>query len=196
MNKIFKVIWSHVTQGWVVTSELSKSKGKASAEKTESESGLGTVLAGAVIVAGTLLSVSSVAVTGAQKDFGGQADKYCFYSMAVESVICGDATTSVVDPGGAGTAANPTRISRSVALGQGATVGNAFYREDATKTESYTDSVAIGTKAIVNSYQSVAIGAAAQADKQLAVAIGQKSFVNGSRSVAIGTDHRLYYSNL
>ncbi|WP_439241537.1 ESPR domain-containing protein [Lonepinella sp. BR2474] len=30
MNKIFKVIWNHSTQSFVVVSELSKSKGKSS----------------------------------------------------------------------------------------------------------------------------------------------------------------------
>ncbi|WP_419844403.1 ESPR domain-containing protein [Actinobacillus pleuropneumoniae] len=35
MNKIFKVIWSHVTQTFVVVSELTRSKSKAKASVSD-----------------------------------------------------------------------------------------------------------------------------------------------------------------
>ena len=56
MNKIFRVIWNHVTQSWVAVSELTSAKGKTKS-KTISK------LAALSLVAGTALSMDAMAAS-------------------------------------------------------------------------------------------------------------------------------------
>ncbi|WGE75995.1 ESPR domain-containing protein [Actinobacillus equuli] len=60
MNKIFKVIWNHTTQTFVVTSELSKAKSKSSVTIDERSSPTNNLLnlgAAALVLGATLGSV-------------------------------------------------------------------------------------------------------------------------------------------
>lgn len=54
MNRIYKVIWSHVRNGYVVVSELAKGRGKVAAQKSArvlTAAVLGMVLGGAALPA-------------------------------------------------------------------------------------------------------------------------------------------------
>ena len=175
MNKIFKVIWNHTTQSWIVTSEISKSHGKTASSKSGgfAISHISGVRFAYTAIASTLLILSGQVVAAT-----GSTNGLCYFHTDSQTVICGDNTTSVQDVYGNGTSTNPTRISRSIALGQGAKVGDSFSRENSTDPIMYTDAVAIGTQATANGFQSTAIGAQSSTSRR-STAIGYDADAGG-----------------
>ncbi|MGX2947493.1 YadA-like family protein [Frederiksenia canicola] len=176
MNKIFKVIWHHATQSWVVTSELSKAHGKTASTATAGEAGLqinGIYKAGFVYtaIASAILMVSGQAfatnnITGEGYQQG--TDKNCFYNPSSESVICGDASTKTSINA---TSGNP---ARSVVIGKGATnTGESNVAMGLTATTGGTASVAIGNATKATFDQSVSIGQNAEASGRWDVSIGR-----------------------
>ena len=88
MNKIFKVIWNHATQMWIVVSELTKSHGK-STNQTDKRQLLKTILI-SITASGTLLfALPSLAGTLAT---GGNDAKPCNISKD-KNLACGDSST-------------------------------------------------------------------------------------------------------
>lgn len=206
MNKIFKVIWNHATQSWIVTSEISKSHGKTASSKSGgfAISHISGVRFAYTAIASTLLILSGQVVAAT-----GLTSGLCYFHTDSQTVICGNQTTSAPDVYGNATSTNPTRISRSIALGLGAKVGDSFTRENSTDTTMYTDAVAIGTQATANGFQSTAIGAQSSTSRRstaigydadaggyvttvapegelYGVAVGYKAKAPRSHSVAIG----------
>ncbi|MDE8034048.1 ESPR-type extended signal peptide-containing protein [Actinobacillus equuli subsp. equuli] len=191
MNKIFKVIWNHATQSFVVVSELTKAKGKSASVTDERGSptasilNLGTVAFGAVVLGGVLTSPDANAaypagrgIASGQSSIAIGSNSY-FSDMAPES--SGDSSIAV----GVSSIAqgiNSTAIGKSanaVACGSMALGLNAI--------ASGSDSVALGSYANATLSQAVAIGGGTLAACQ-STAVGNNVKAFGSSSVAIGGD--------
>ena len=195
MNKTYRIVWNETTNTWVAVAEIAKAHGKSASiggGVIASTTTIGTRFAYTAAASAVLMmSTPAMAVTGTG---GGSTPNatvgnVCFYDTASQSVVCGDANTAVPNKWGVGTPASPDRVSRSVAMGNGATItetANSYYRPDATHATMYTDSVAIGTNANVKGYHSVAIGGEAQANERLATAIGYGAKANALYSSAMG----------
>ncbi|VEI46087.1 autotransporter adhesin [Actinobacillus equuli] len=113
MNKIFKVIWNHTTQTFVVTSELSKAKGKSSSSTDERSLptrnllNLGT----AALVLGTTLG--SLDANAAYSAGGGSVP------IRVDAISIGTRSVATVESSTAiGTLTSATALN-STAIGYG-----------------------------------------------------------------------------
>ncbi|WGE71325.1 YadA-like family protein [Actinobacillus equuli subsp. haemolyticus] len=171
MNKIFKVIWNHATQSFVVVSELTKAKGKSASITDERSSptasilNLGTVAFGAVVLGGVFSSSDANAAYGIGR---GQA-------TGVDSIAIG--ANSLTDPGGVALG------KESIVIGQNARAGAPAY-----------SSVVIGKSAIAHDSESVALGASANASLSQAVAIGAGT-VAAAQSTAVGNNAKAFGSS-
>lgn len=176
MNKIFKVIWHHATQSWVVTSELSKAHGKTASTAstaTTGESNLqinGIYKAGFVYtaIASAILMVSgqAFATNIIAGNATGSATHNCFYNDDSQSVVCGDATTTTATR-------YDTKTAKSVVVGKGA-------------TNNGESNVAVGVSSASKGTASIAIGSEAKANFDQTVAIGQNAEGNGRWDISIG----------
>ncbi|MDO5542815.1 MAG: ESPR-type extended signal peptide-containing protein, partial [Acinetobacter sp.] len=129
MNKIYRVIWNANLGVWVAVSELAKSHTKSknnlvsslsiveaqgesiTTQKVHQFSLHPLTLFIGLMSAGTLFATTQVmAVTGTDYQAG---DQNCFYSTTAQSVVCGNATTSVSDT-----------ANSAIVLGAGATANN------------------------------------------------------------------------
>ncbi|MDO9911508.1 ESPR-type extended signal peptide-containing protein, partial [Glaesserella parasuis] len=172
MNKIFRVIWSHAQQAWVVVSELVKSHTKTSTytdkraqvctsdyflDKQQDKFKLSLL---SLVLLGIFFSpVGSAAwlVDGSEK--GSDAD----------AGTIGIGIDSRVGPG-------------SIVIGQYA------------KAEGRT-SIAIGYRAETTGDKAVAVGATAQAKAIGAVAVGQEAIANQNGGVALGYQSSVNVTN-
>ncbi|WGE81404.1 YadA-like family protein [Actinobacillus equuli subsp. haemolyticus] len=192
MNKIFKVIWNHATQSFVVVSELTKAKGKSASITDERSSptasilNLGTVAFGAVVLGGVFSSSDANAVYSAGTGRATGQNSIAIgigstYSIMQQTVASGESSIAM----GMGTKAqglNSTAIGQNanaVACGSMALGLNAI--------ASGSDSVALGSYANATLSQSVAIGGGTLAACQ-STAVGNNVKAVGSSSVAIGGD--------
>ncbi|WGE85627.1 ESPR-type extended signal peptide-containing protein [Actinobacillus equuli] len=179
MNKIFKVIWNHATQSFVVVSELTKAKGKSASVTDErglptaSVLNLGTVAFGAIVLGGAFISSDVYGTNvGSGRDTGR-------YSIAIGSGIASPSTAQAT----CATAINSTAIGigakavqcASTAIGQSALSGGS-------------DSIAIGTLSSANSTQSVALGPYANVTGDQSIAVGNNVYALGNSSISIGGD--------
>ncbi|WP_419852685.1 ESPR-type extended signal peptide-containing protein, partial [Actinobacillus pleuropneumoniae] len=201
MNKIFKVIWSHATQTFVVVSELTRSKSKAKASVSDvKKNGVSSL-----ITSGFKLSaISSLLIS------------------AMPSVYAAVAISS--------TGLNAVNTSNVQATGNGIAIGShAGYQErdgytsndtDEAKRNAYklqsidgtgtasNNTVSLGTNAYAGGEDSVAIGTRSQAVHNVqttnmaynsrgsynagAVAIGFQSIARGDQTVALGSRAAAY----
>ncbi|MFW9293119.1 ESPR-type extended signal peptide-containing protein, partial [Glaesserella parasuis] len=164
MNKIFRVIWSHAQQAWVVVSELVKSHTKTSAYTDK-----------------------RVQVCTSDYFLDKQQDKFklsllslvllgIFFSPVGSAAYFQDSSTGLPgnDDGTIG-------IGKSSRAGSGAiTIGL-----DSTAQEN---SVVLGTKAKGTNTQTVAIGNLAEASASQSIAIGANTEAKGYGSISIGGD--------
>ncbi|WDI28371.1 ESPR-type extended signal peptide-containing protein [Glaesserella parasuis] len=164
MNKIFRVIWSHTQQAWVVVSELVKSHTKTSAYTDK-----------------------RAQVCTSDYFLDKQQDKFklsllslvllsIFFSPVGSAAYFQDSSTGLPgnDDGTIG-------IGKSSRAGSGAiTIGL-----DSTAQEN---SVVLGTKAKGTNTQTVAIGNLAEASASQSIAIGANTEAKGYGSISIGGD--------
>ncbi|MDG4952377.1 YadA-like family protein [Actinobacillus equuli] len=174
MNKIFKVIWNHTTQTFVVTSELSKAKGKSSSSTDERSLptrnllNLGT----AALVLGTTLG--SLDANAAYSAGGGSATGMQSISIGTGATLYGS---------------NPVASAlNSTAIGYGALAGD----EDAIAIGSISkstgnDALAIGTNARALQLSSTAIGVNSTANGSLSAAYGQGATAGAGFASALGS---------
>ena len=156
MNKIFKVIWNHATQSFVVVSELTRTKGK-SASTTDnrvepSKALLALGVAGAALIGSSAQAVTLSTTVGSARDSG-------YTSTADGSVAIGYNAI--------------TLNHSSVAIGTNVT----------TAADS---SVAIGLNSRTFQENGVAIGADTKAYSQSATAISEHAEAYGNNTLAIG----------
>lgn len=178
MNKIFKVIWNVSIQQLVVTSELTKSKGKTSS--TDKRVKLSKVAAALAVASGMLTATHTIAATPIDQEAG------------------------VIEAWGGNVNDNTPSIDGSMSLGRKSYVDNSNSvavgnnaRIEALPENSVelqgnrispgSNSVALGSNALVRGQQGTAIGNAAEA-VMLSTATGQNAKAKGYASVATGQD--------
>ena len=205
MNKIFKVIWNHTAQRFVVTSELTKSNGKSSStdhriEPTKAIFALG--VAGAALL-GSAQAMAATASTPAQYNGAniqsGGRDVYISMPAGTNqafgnSILIGE-NAQISSTAGGSTVIGTNAIGRSIStvigskaksLGEQDVVIGAGAEQRNTAATSY--SVVIGRDAVVGEKGSVAvsIGYKASANNAQATAIGGNAVANGPAGTAIG----------
>ncbi|MDG6281232.1 ESPR-type extended signal peptide-containing protein, partial [Glaesserella parasuis] len=163
MNKIFRVIWSHAQQAWVVVSELVKSHTKTSA-----------------------CTDKRAQVCTSDYFLDKQQDKFklsllslvllgIFFSPVGLAVFIQDGSTNVA----------PFYDNGAIGIGYRSYVGNSGVVIGKHAVARDTVAVAIGYSAEVVGHDGVAVGAHAQA-RYRSVASGYSAKALGQRSVAIG----------
>ncbi|WP_273398277.1 YadA-like family protein [Actinobacillus porcinus] len=205
MNKIFKVIWNHAAQRFVVTSELTKSNGKSSStdhriEPTKAIFALG--VAGAALL-GSAQAMAAKASTPAQvNSVNVKSDgRDVYISMPAgtnqafgNSILIGENAqisstaggSTVIGTNAIGGSISTVIGSKAKSLGEQDVVIGAGAEQRNTAATSY--SVAIGRDAIVGEKGSsaVSIGYKASTNNAQATAIGGNAVANGAAGTAIG----------
>ncbi|WP_418146480.1 ESPR-type extended signal peptide-containing protein [Actinobacillus pleuropneumoniae] len=199
MNKIFKVIWSHATQTFVVVSELtrSKSKAKASVSDVKKDGASSLVTSGFKLSAISALLISTI-------------------PTAYAAVAINSTQGSSINTNGA------QAIGESIAIGSNAgkqqydgytsnnsaeATRNAYHLQNIGGSAS-NNTISLGTNAYAGGEDSVAIGTRAQAVHNVqttnmaynsrgsynagAVAIGFQSIARGDQTVALGSRAAAY----
>ncbi|RGE47303.1 hypothetical protein MHD_10620, partial [Mannheimia granulomatis] len=185
MNKIFKVIWNHTTQAFVVVSELSRSKGKQSS-KSEKGIKLAPLTLALGLATGCLIGKEAVAARyiagGGVTSSGGNT----------EGTAVGQ-NASVTGSYGSAYGYNAKAInSYTTAIGSGATAnaeGSTAVGKNATASGG--SDVAVGNNSTAVGNQSVAIGQDSVAGEGIngkAVAIGYQSRAIQASTIAIGNN--------
>ncbi|WP_440210365.1 ESPR-type extended signal peptide-containing protein [Actinobacillus pleuropneumoniae] len=199
MNKIFKVIWSHATQTFVVVSELTRSKSKAKASVSDvKKSGVSSL-----ITSGFKLSAISSLLISAMPSV--------YAAVAISSTGWNAVDTSNVQTTGNGIAIG-SRAGYQQTDGYTSNTSaeakrNAYHLQSAGGGAS-NNTVSLGTNAYAGGEDSVAIGTRAQAVHNVqttnmaynsrgsynagAVAIGFQSIARGDQTVALGSRAAAY----
>ncbi|WGE70141.1 ESPR-type extended signal peptide-containing protein [Actinobacillus equuli subsp. haemolyticus] len=178
MNKIFKVIWNHTTQTFVVTSELSKAKGKSSSstdERTNTKNLLALGTLGSVVLGSALIpTIAEAAVAIGSANIAG----------ASAIATSGDAAVNYNNPGSL-SYDNPARASASGLYSPADRIGNV---------ESTGIAIGNQSSALAANYPNlasgIAIGDYAKASGPLSTALGHFSIASGTGAMAQGTASR------
>ena len=203
MNKIFKVIWNHAAQRFVVTSELTKSNGKSSSSTDNriepSKALLALGVAGAALLgAGNAVAVtaSTPAVAGSTQITAGSGNDPVYIATDASNVAIGkdaSAQTPIINgtQEGGGTVAIGEVASASrykaVAIGSGATASGQFDTAiGAGASASGTNSVAIGEGSKALKQYTIAIGSSTKAEDLESISIGYKNNSTSRYTIAIG----------
>ncbi|QSX09761.1 YadA-like family protein [Glaesserella parasuis] len=188
MNKIFRVIWSHAQQAWVVVSELVKSYTKTSTytdkraqvctsdyflDKQQDKFKLSLL---SLVLLGIFFSPVGLAATASTSN-----EKPYFLDGA-------SASTSGSDNGTIGIGKESKAAHGAIAIGQKSKAEgrhNIAIGYDANAGEK-NNSIAIGNNTVVNETEAVAIGSASKAGKGSVVLGRQASAANIEQAVVIG----------
>ncbi|WP_082259279.1 YadA-like family protein [Glaesserella parasuis] len=188
MNKIFRVIWSHAQQAWVVVSELVKSHTKTSAytdkraqvctsdyflDKQQDKFKLSLL---SLVLLGIFFSPVGLAATASTSN-----EKPYFLDGA-------SASTSGSDNGTIGIGKESKAAHGAIAIGQKSKAEgrhNIAIGYDANAGKK-NNSIAIGSNTVVNETEAVAIGSASKAGKGSVVLGRQASAANIEQAVVIG----------
>lgn len=203
MNKIFKVIWNHAAQRFVVTSELTKSNGKSSSVDNRIEPSKALFAIG-VAGAALLGSTDSMAATVANPVY----DATTGITSGTKEIIENSAKKTVGVPLYISTPEGNT-FGGGVLLGNGtsSTTDGGGYVIIGDNAKGNTLAVVIGQKAKTVGQQDVVIGAGAQQlnnattysvvigrdakakeTSALATVIGYKASAAGRDTLALGTN--------
>lgn len=163
MNKIFKVIWNHATQMWIVVSELTKSHGK-STNQTDKRKSLKTTFIGITATGALLFTLPIFANT--ETLGGGTGNNTCNLSSN-KDLACGDATTKA---GGVRTNSGKGNIA----------IGVGSIAQSVNKNTADAGNIAIGHNVKAIGSASVAIGISTGNYG------GAKTIAAGADSYAIG----------
>ncbi|WP_294088678.1 YadA-like family protein [uncultured Actinobacillus sp.] len=197
MNKIFKVIWNHATQTFVVVSELTKSNGKSSSTTDSrvepSKALLAISLAGAALL-GSAQAMAATATTPLTDSTGtaltsGGENLYIITDTSSTGTGDGIAigyNAIATDSGNTGSAVAIGKGSSAIdmstiAIGTGSTASSAF-------------ATAIGTGTVASGSNATAVGSGASASN-LATAIGVRANASGGSSLAMGDGANATASN-
>ncbi|MDH2997542.1 hypothetical protein A1D22_07385 [Pasteurellaceae bacterium LFhippo2] len=178
MNKVFRVLWNHATQSFVVTSELSKSKGKSS-NKTDKRVAP-TLLAIAVGSASALIGGSAMAATAAT------SLSTVYYEQGAHHLAVG--STATANPNNSANDGGNKAVSTGI---NATTTGQNSVVYGVNVNATGVGAVALGSNATAKGDMSLAIGANARGYKETtagpkAIAIGSRAYAEGENSVAIG----------
>ncbi|WP_293729355.1 ESPR-type extended signal peptide-containing protein [uncultured Actinobacillus sp.] len=178
MNKIFKVIWNHTAQRFVVTSELTKSNGKSSSTDNRIEP-TKTLVA---------LSVASAALLGSTNAMAAAAANTPISISGNDIYIASDADGNTAF-GKNAYANNPANTDATLSLAIGANAkasGNATTAIGRGSVATGDWSMAIGSGAAATGSNDVAIGEGAKSSAIYAVAIGKGANASSETAVSIG----------
>ena len=215
MNKIFKIIWNHTAQRFVVTSELTKSNGKSSSTDNRIEP-TKTLVALSVASAALLGSTNAMAAAAANTPISISGNDIYIASDADGNTAFGknayannpantDATLSLAIGANAKASGNATTaIGRgsvatsdwSMAIGSGAAAtgsNDVAIGEGAKSSAPYA--VALGKASNASSETAVSIGYQSEAKKVGTVAVGRSAIADGNLAVAIGMQARATGAN-
>ncbi|MWQ24315.1 ESPR-type extended signal peptide-containing protein, partial [Glaesserella parasuis] len=207
MNKIFRVIWSHAQQAWVVVSELVKSHTKTSAytdkraqvctsdyflDKQQDKFKLSLL---SLVLLGIFFSPVGLAATASTSN-----EKPYFLDGA-------SASTSGSDNGTIGIGKESKAAHGAIAIGQKSKAEARHniaigYDTQAGYHKDHVNSIAIGNNTVVSGTEAVAIGSASKAGKgsvvlgrqadaasiEQAVVIGNLAKASKAQSIAIGAN--------
>ncbi|MDO9733833.1 ESPR-type extended signal peptide-containing protein, partial [Glaesserella parasuis] len=191
MNKIFRVIWSHAQQAWVVVSELVKSYTKTSAytdkraqvctsdyflDKQQDKFKLSLL---SLVLLGIFFSPVGLAATASTSN-----EKPYFLDGA-------SASTSGSDNGTIGIGKESKAAHGAIAIGQKSKAEARHniaigYETQAGNHKDHVNSIAIGNNTVVSGTEAVAIGSASKAGKGSVVLGRQASAANIEQAVVIG----------
>ncbi|MFK5073877.1 ESPR-type extended signal peptide-containing protein [Glaesserella parasuis] len=165
MNKIFRVIWSHAQQAWVVVSELVKSHTKTSTYTDKRAQ----------------LCTSHYFLDKQQDKF-----KLSFLSLVLLSIFFSPVGSAAWLVHGS-SSGDRGSDDGSIGIGPGSRVGSDSIAIGRLSKSQNMNSVAIGLGANAQSYESIALGKGANTTANYAVALGSNARASGEHSVAIGT---------
>ncbi|WGE79351.1 ESPR-type extended signal peptide-containing protein [Actinobacillus equuli] len=199
MNKIFKVIWNHATQSFVVVSELTKSKTKSSSTTDERSeptvSNTSLLNLGMGTAATTIGLLGSVLVSDVHAAVALSSQPSTAYATAEASSYAAGTGVNVRTGGSALFGMNSqigntnSSAINAVAVAVNSTINGARSASlGFNMTVSGVESVAVGTNATVSGGQAVGIGFGANATGEQSTAIGNDVRAEGYASVAIGSD--------
>ncbi|MDP0202853.1 ESPR-type extended signal peptide-containing protein, partial [Glaesserella parasuis] len=191
MNKIFRVIWSHAQQAWVVVSELVKSHTKTSTctdkraqvctsdyflDKQQDKFKLSLL---SLVLLGIFFSPVGLAATASTSN-----EKPYFQDGA-------SASTSGSDNGTIGIGKESKAAHGAIAIGQKSKAEARHniaigYDTQAGNHKDHVNSIAIGNNTVVSGTEAVAIGSASKAGKGSVVLGRQASAANIEQAVVIG----------
>ncbi|MWQ02648.1 hypothetical protein GFL05_09565, partial [Glaesserella parasuis] len=164
MNKIFRVIWSHAQQAWVVVSELVKSHTKTSTYTDKRAQ----------------LCTSHYFLDKQQDKF-----KLSLLSLVLLGIFFSPVGSAAWFQYGAGPSSRGSNVD-SIGIGKGSKVGSgAIAIGGLSKAEAHT-SIAIGYSIKAEGEGSIAIGRESIASQDEGIAIGRASFSRSKQSVALG----------
>ncbi|MDO9946671.1 ESPR-type extended signal peptide-containing protein, partial [Glaesserella parasuis] len=165
MNKIFRVIWSHAQQAWVVVSELVKSHTKTSTYTDKRAQ----------------LCTSHYFLDKQQDKF-----KLSFLSLVLLGIFFSPVGSAAWLVHGS-SSGDRGSDDGSIGIGPGSRVGSDSIAIGRLSKSQNMNSVAIGLGANAQSYESIALGKGANTAANYAVALGSNARASGEHSVAIGT---------
>ncbi|MFZ7256052.1 YadA-like family protein [Avibacterium avium] len=204
MNKIFRIIWNHAQQNWVVTSELAKGHTKAQSSKSASQTFFNFKFSVFATTLASFLIGSEVFA----------ADPICVAGTGDGSVICDAKNSTTISGGGSfavGNANGKISVSNSGVFGNGNTltaqatssrvVGNSNYvngqesfvlgndvKVQKDKAGTSARVIGIGSNVTVNDNDSIAIGTGTYTEGNFVTAMGNKANASGDQAVAIGSN--------
>ena len=182
MNKVFKVIWNHATQSFVVVSELTKSRKKLKSS-TGGHSAISKSVKQFVLIAtGALAAFSAQSAT----DTNTSLVKVKVEAYNQDAVATGKGSIAIGDGATAG------NKERNIAIGSGANIANNAFESiaigGASKTNTHTPSTTVyGT-------QSIAIGGNTVAQGNSSIAIGNDDLDEANKFTYKGTDQFVDYT--
>ncbi|MDG6430355.1 ESPR-type extended signal peptide-containing protein [Glaesserella parasuis] len=165
MNKIFRVIWSHAQQAWVVVSELVKSHTKTSTYTDKRAQ----------------LCTSHYFLDKQQDKF-----KLSLLSLVLLGIFFSPVGSAAWLVHGS-SSGDQGSDNGSIGIGPGSRVGSDSIAIGRLSKSQNMNSVAIGLGANAQSYESIALGKGANTAANYAVALGSNARASGEHSVAIGT---------
>ncbi|MDP0302696.1 ESPR-type extended signal peptide-containing protein [Glaesserella parasuis] len=173
MNKIFRVIWSHAQQAWVVVSELVKSHTKTSTYTDKRAQ----------------LCTSHYFLDKQQDKF-----KLSLLSLVLLGIFFSPVGSAAWLVHGS-SSGDQGSDDGSIGIGPGSRVGSDSIAIGRLSKSQNMNSVAIGLGANAQSYESIALGKGAHTTANYAVALGSNAGASGEHSVAIGTYARAVGNN-
>lgn len=201
MNNIFKVIWNHATQTWTAVGELASAKGKSKSIKLAviSTALFSTgVYAAEHTAADNLIAISNDAAVGSSVSDAEKPQALGKNAIAAGRKAKAETANSVaIGPSAEVLRQLPTDFnSNGIAIGAQARIepkvnGNA-------ETDTFHNSIAIGTRTLATASNAIVIGREASAMRnqnsatyqsgENIIAIGNSARADWEKSIAIGTN--------
>ncbi|MDO9744224.1 ESPR-type extended signal peptide-containing protein, partial [Glaesserella parasuis] len=171
MNKIFRVIWSHAQQAWVVVSELVKSHTKTSTYTDKRAQ----------------LCTSHYFLDKQQDKF-----KLGFLSLVLLGIFFSPVGSAAWLQDGSSQGSGGGIDDGSIGIGRNSEVGPGAITIGQFSDASGRTAIAIGYNAKARFHKSIALGSGSRAIENEVIVIGQDAVAGAIQSVAIGTDAHAY----